>query len=150
MKHIAGSWSSFPMTFQEMTIRLLQLLILSERPLRLDEAVNAVAVRLYPVPGFDKEDRWLEPSDMILLCSSLISIQSRPSNELDFERHLNSVSGPDDHRVVQLAHFSVKEFLLSNNAHGIHKSFASHVANAEVAKVLLAYLTNLDFDLPIP
>ena len=73
----------------------------SDRPLLVDELAEAATFN----PGlnlFQKEDRLIDPSDILKICSSLIR-----TNEL----HLKQVNG--SRTEVHLAHFSVKEYLIS-------------------------------------
>jgi hypothetical protein len=130
----------------------LQFLALSERLLRLDEAIDAIAVAIEPTPRFDLQDRIGNLGDIRRLCSSLIALRDeyaakRGTDEGLLEDGQHSIL-PNE-ITVQLSHFSVKEYLLSSNVHKERSQFAPHVANGEVAKVLLTYLTNLDHNLTI-
>jgi hypothetical protein len=69
---------------------------------------------------------------------------------ISIEHHPDDSSAEGDaggYAVVQLAHFSVKEFLLSPELHKTRNHLAPRFAKAEVAKVLLVYLINLNHDL---
>jgi hypothetical protein len=77
----------------EHVIRILKWLVGSERPMTLAELAEAIAID--PTKDqFDLSDRFMDPDEVLELCGSLISV-----------RH--------DRKVV-LAHFSVQEYLLSN------------------------------------
>lgn len=92
---------SIPRERKRKTIRLLQFLLYSERPLALEEAVDIIAVR--PIEGqFDAQDRLPCPEEITGYCSSLIS--------------LIQASSPAAATKLQLAHFSVKEYLLTSDA----------------------------------
>jgi ankyrin repeat protein len=128
----------------------LQFLALSKRLLRLDEAIDAIAVAIEPTLRFDLHDRIDNLGDIRRLCSSLIALQDeyaakRGTDESLLEDGQHSI--PPNEITVQLSHFSVKEYLLSTDVHKEGSHFAPQVANAQVAKVSLAYLTNLDHDL---
>lgn len=56
------------------TIRLLQILTWSERPLLIEEAVDYLAVELDSVLGFDKENRLPVPKEIMRFCSSLVTV----------------------------------------------------------------------------
>jgi hypothetical protein len=80
--------------------RLFQCLAVSIRPLRVEELADILAVQFGTVapPVFNANFQPLDAEDAVLsACSSLISI-------IDV----------DGSRVVQFAHFSVKEFLTSD------------------------------------
>ncbi|PNP54670.1 hypothetical protein FNYG_15619 [Fusarium nygamai] len=110
-------------------IRLLQFLVCSERPLTLKEAVDVIAVRIDSRPGyFDPEDRLPCPSEITRFCPSLVSIVQ------------GSHGGQDALEELQLAHFSVKEYLLKCQVQGFLHAEASVV----IALTCLTYLTSLE------
>ncbi|KAM3495330.1 hypothetical protein MY3957_001353 [Beauveria namnaoensis] len=57
-------------------IRLLQLLVYSERPLRLDEAVDAVAVEPASEARFDPANRMPMPQEIVQYCAGLVTLTS--------------------------------------------------------------------------
>ncbi len=61
----------------EDALKVLQWLAFSARPLELQEVAEATAITLDDVPRFDPEDRLRQPTDILAICSSLISV-SRP------------------------------------------------------------------------
>ena len=75
---------------RELAIVAFQWLAFSARPLRLDELAEALAVR----PGSTQMDNLFTPQDILTICSSLVTLTS--TGEL------------------KLAHFTVKEYLLSD------------------------------------
>ncbi|KAK7217682.1 hypothetical protein V2G26_005685 [Clonostachys chloroleuca] len=77
--------------------RLLQFLTYSERPLKLEEAVDLITVDPSSQPAFSPENRMPIPEEIIQYCSSLVV----PVHE-------------GKRAEIQLAHFSVKEYLLSD------------------------------------
>ncbi|RKK95801.1 hypothetical protein BFJ71_g8267 [Fusarium oxysporum] len=112
-------------------IRLLQFLVCSERPLTLKEAVDVIAVRIDSRPGyFDPEDRLPCPNEITRFCPSLVSIVH------------GSHGGQDAVEEVQLAHFSVKEYLLNYQVQGFLHAEASIV----ITQTCLAYLSSLEED----
>ncbi|RYC78788.1 hypothetical protein BFJ63_vAg18337, partial [Fusarium oxysporum f. sp. narcissi] len=113
-------------------IRLLQFLVCSERPLTLNEAVDVIAVRIDSRPGyFDPEDRLPCSNEITRFCPSLVSIVC------------GSHRGQDVVEEVQLAHFSVKEYLLNSDVKGFIHAEASIV----ITQTCLAYLNSLEGDI---
>lgn len=106
-------------------IKLLQLLIFSKRPMELGEVVDAVATEPDSTPPFDAENRVAPPDAITGYCSSLLKIT----------REVGDVPR------LQLAHFSVKEYLISarkENPH--HERFEEKVANGTITRIFVAYL----------
>ncbi|KAF2721065.1 purine and uridine phosphorylase, partial [Polychaeton citri CBS 116435] len=87
---------------KQYAIRLLQFLTFSERPLRLEEAIDAIVVFPDRTPAFDERHRMPQPREITRFCSSLVSIVNH-----EIEPSKNSGD------YLQLAHFSVKEYLVS-------------------------------------
>ena len=121
--------------------RILQFLIYSERPLRIKEAVDVIAVDAEADQHFNPKYRMPDPHEISCYCSSLVVVVSAKEH-LYFE---------DDKPVeLQLAHFSVKEYLTSNRLDkDIAQSFQETVAKASIAIVCLAYLLHLNLALPV-
>ncbi|RYC79570.1 hypothetical protein BFJ63_vAg17544 [Fusarium oxysporum f. sp. narcissi] len=118
-----------PLKRKHKAIRLLQFLVCSERPLTLKEAVDVVAVRIDSRPGyFDPEDRLPCPSEITRFCPSLVSIIHGSHRSQDAVKEL------------QLAHFSVKEYLLNYQV----KGFLLAEASIAITQTCLAYLTSLE------
>lgn len=62
----------------EDALKVLQWLAFSARPLELHEVAEVTAITLDEIPRFDPEDRLRHPTDILAICSSLISISIRP------------------------------------------------------------------------
>ena len=62
----------------EDVLKVLQWLAFSARPLELHEVAEATAITLDGSPTFDPEERLRHPTDIITICSSLISVSTRP------------------------------------------------------------------------
>ena len=77
----------------EYVSRMLKWLIGSVRPLKLEELAEAIAIDPSKIE-LDPEDRFRDPTEILDLCSSLITLRSD--------------------NVIVLAHFSVREYLLSD------------------------------------
>jgi ankyrin repeat protein len=90
--------------------------------------VDAVAVNLNEDPAFDPKNRMPVPRDILKLCSSLIAVsETQP--------------GQDS---VQLAHFSVKEYLVSRHVSMVFKSLLDEpVAKSYLARLCLRYLVGV-------
>jgi ankyrin repeat protein len=129
------------------SIRILQVLTWSERPLRIDEAVDYLAVNLGSRKGFDIEDRMPDPGEIAKLCSSLITVvrydQGAAKHFYDERAHDSQGGGASEE--LRLAHFSVKEYLRSNRLGDRYKiDLGQTTAAACIAKVSLTYLLNLE------
>ncbi|RYP68914.1 hypothetical protein DL771_006403 [Monosporascus sp. 5C6A] len=119
------------------TIRILQLLTFSERPLRVEEAVDAVAVELTETPRFNIRNRMPVPEEISRYCSSLVAVVKRADSVTD-----NSITE------IQLSHFSVKEWLVSDQLEtNLSEHLKETAARATMAEVCLAYLLELNHNL---
>lgn len=144
-------------------LKILQWLTFSARPLRLEEVAEILAIDVDQTPRFDPERRWPEPRDILRMCSSLITL-TRDSSDASVQDFLNedsqgldtysvaeSVDAQDPITYVRLAHFSVKEYLVSDR---VPLGMASHYSIREIeshgvlAEDCIAYL--LQFDEPDP
>ncbi|KAL8717888.1 MAG: hypothetical protein Q9225_004913, partial [Loekoesia sp. 1 TL-2023] len=85
-------------SYSRLAARALQWLVYSERPLKIQELVEVLAIDVEDECIFDPDRRLPEHDDILLICSSLVTIA------VDSNRHT---------RIVRLAHFSVKEYLIS-------------------------------------
>jgi hypothetical protein len=93
----------------------------------LDELVDAVAIDVNEDPAFKPKNRMPVPRDVLTLCSSLVVVS----------RHERST----DVDTVRLAHFSVKEYLVSNHVSKTFESLSCEkVARSYLARLCLAYL----------
>ncbi|TIA37986.1 Pfs, NACHT and ankyrin domain protein [Aureobasidium pullulans] len=114
---------------------VLNLLMWSEnyQPLSLGAIVDALAVRLDVEPGFDPENRMPYHRDMMRLCSSLVWIDRTGNEDCPAEWTL------------QLAHFSVKEYLVSDRVlEEFRRPLNEKLAKTHLAKVCLEYLRCLE------
>ena len=119
-------------------IRILQFLAYAERPLRLEEAVDAIAVRPMQVPAFDKRNRMPVPREIARYCSSLTIIATRQDPMDRYEYHKIEYQNMME---IRLAHFSVKEYLVSDRLSDDYRDFFKPSrAEAEIVRVSLAYL----------
>jgi len=117
--------------------KVLLALTFSKRPLTLEEVVEILAVTFEGGPRFDPEQRYPEPRDILTRCSSLVSLSAPSSGN-------NPVEGQ-----LQLAHFSVKEYLISDRIRDgpAHQyGVTQRCADIFIAQACLAYL--LQFQTP--
>ena len=77
----------------EDALKILQWLAFSARPLGTQEVAEATAITLDDSPLFDPEDRLRDHTDILAICSSLITVSSRPIN-LPFESPLSDSKSP--------------------------------------------------------
>ncbi|THX36906.1 hypothetical protein D6D10_06297 [Aureobasidium pullulans] len=155
-------------------IKLLQFLAFSNRPMTLRELVDAIATDPNSSILFDVEDRLAPPDAIIGYCSSLVrltgqtvdykqvgsasasalpyasSIEPAPASEARSELHLKAGSDAESETEygyepqLELAHFSVKEYLLLHrNETPYQEYFQIPAANATIASTCLAYLWTL-------
>ncbi|KAL4984109.1 hypothetical protein BDW68DRAFT_180949 [Aspergillus falconensis] len=109
-------------------LRVLQWLVYAARPLRIEEIIDVVAVRLEGVPAFDPQNRLVDVNDILSICSSLVTIE-----------------GPEDAQVVRLSHMAVRDYLLSGHARAIlNDAMEKETANAAIAATCLKYILHLE------
>jgi ankyrin repeat domain-containing protein 50 len=83
-------------------LTILKWLCFSVRPLRIAEMGEVLAIDLDSCQ-FDPEQRFLEPQDILKVCSSLVSVAPASS--------INVIVSGKEIEEIRLAHFSVKEYL---------------------------------------
>ncbi|KAI2603684.1 ankyrin repeat-containing domain protein [Hypoxylon sp. NC1633] len=126
--------ANVPQQNRHYTTRILQFLTYSRRPLLIEEAVDAIAVRPAHIPRFDPKNRMPLPEEISRYCSSLVTV-TKSTLEARTE--------------IQLAHFSVKEYLTSDRLEGdISNDLLEMNARATIAEVCMAYLLSLDNVVP--
>jgi ankyrin repeat protein len=109
-------------------IPILQWLTFAARPLSLDEVAEIVAIDVKDEPKFDREEVLEDPTDVLSICSSLITVTTDKAAR----------------KVVLLAHYSVKEYLVSDRIrkgpaarYGMQDATFHHDS---IAKGCIAYL----------
>ncbi|KLO93455.1 Uncharacterized protein LW94_6370 [Fusarium fujikuroi] len=108
-------------------IRVLQMLMFSRSRLTLEQAVDAIAVDTERRPYFEMENRMPDPLDLLSCLSGLVNTVKH-GGEL----------------VLQLAHFSVKEYLTSEQLPTeFRKPLQEIVARTSIAETCLAYRLDL-------
>ncbi|KAJ8131087.1 hypothetical protein O1611_g2540 [Lasiodiplodia mahajangana] len=125
--------ASIPHKHKQVAIRILQFLTFSERPLSLEEVVDSIAVDT-ETRTFDPAYRTPVPREILKCCSNLIVIAERQNN-------YNKAHKVNE---IQFAHFSVKEYLVSDRLNqSITPDFEITAAKASLACVCLIYLLAL-------
>jgi len=81
-------------------LKILQWLTYSLQPLELKQVAETVAIDIEGSPRFDPENRLPEPLEIVTICASLISLDDQNDEN-------------ESKTIVRLAHFSVKEYLIS-------------------------------------
>lgn len=109
---------------KELALRILRWLTCSLRPLRIQEIIEGVALELDDT-ALDPETFLNDPEDIADICGSLVALDQEAGT-------------------VALAHFSVKEFILSSQRlAGPHPDFYIDLvqANFDLAKLCVTYLS---------
>lgn len=117
-------------------IRILRWLTFADRPLTLDEIAEVVAIDVDRDAQFDKEEVLEDPLDVLDICSGLVSITTHVINDkLGITK-----------QVAMLAHYSVKEYLLSariRTGQAARYSMHPQVCHSIIAKASLGYLLQI-------
>ncbi|ETS87131.1 hypothetical protein PFICI_00959 [Pestalotiopsis fici W106-1] len=131
-----GILATIPLVHMHYIKRILQLLTYSERPLRLEEAVDAIAVDIGKTMArgqrFNPKNRLPAIGEIISCCSSLVVLVLRKGGH-DEEPRI-----PE----IQLAHLSVKDYLYSNPIPSA-QYLQGIPAGSSIARVCLSYLLDL-------
>ncbi|KAH8724798.1 fibronectin type 3 and ankyrin repeat domain protein 1, partial [Phaeosphaeriaceae sp. PMI808] len=114
-------------------IRVLRWLAFSDRPLSVEEVAEVIAIDVARNPAFDREEVLEDPLEALDICSSLVTIATdNRGGRLESTR-----------QVAVLAHYSVKEYLVSDR---IQKGQAARyrmqdvACHSMIAQACLAYL----------
>jgi ankyrin repeat protein len=122
----------------------LAWLAFSERPLQLTELAEAIAIDPKSNRPFDPEERFPDPESVFQILSSLITVSSDDNWDQAFASPDTSCSAV----TVQLAHFSVKEYLVSDRIlQGPARYFAASTSIAQrfIAECCLVYILQYVF-----
>ena len=119
---------------RDFACRLFQCLVVSKRPLRVEELAELFAIQpdLDTIPTFDARWRPENPEEFILsACSTLVAVVNNHSE-----------------KIVQFSHFSVREYLTSERIAISENLFRFHVlprpAHSLLARTCLSVLLQLD------
>ena len=110
--------------------KILQWLVFSVRPLSIQEAAEILAIDEEAERGFDPEYRLEDPRDILTICSSLVTIAIAKNDH------------NEDYEELRLAHYSVKEYLISDQvSHGPASKYDIAVEpDKSIAQICLLYL----------
>jgi len=114
--------------------KILQWLVYSTRPMAIKEIAEVVAIDTEEDCRLDLENRLREPHDILTICSSLVT----------------TTKGHERYRGIEelkLAHFSVKEYLISDrmrNTKASRYSLTDYSAHDYIARTCLVYLLHFD------
>jgi hypothetical protein len=129
----------------------------SDRPLKVSEMVEVLAIENGDDGGFFPEERLPDPADIMVVCSSLISCNAISDDDGDEDEHDDNDSTIDlstdemeRSRVnqIQLAHFSVKEYLLSDRC-AFRSDFRTLNCHQQITEGCLRYLLYLNRHAPL-
>ena len=130
-------------TYSNYALRMRCWLTYSARPLRLLELAEIFPIDVEEDPGFDPERRFPEPEDILLTCSSLVTVTVDAEEVYVLESEIDGE--------IKLAHFPVKEYLISNriqeskaSKYSLHETYA----NLSIAKDCLLYLLYISERVP--
>jgi hypothetical protein len=116
--------------WQHYVYDILTLLAFSMRPLKLKEVVEAIAVDT-DTGCFSEEEKLQDPLDIFRIASSLITLSGEGEGDVDPE--------------LRFAHFSVKEYLVSDRTAPSRYHITENRAHQLIAERCLLYLiSNLD------
>lgn len=93
--------NGIPEIYRDYALTILRWLTFCARPLKLCEFAEIITINTESEPWVDETLRFPEPLDLLTICSSLVRVD-KPKDNQGFE-----------HSIIRLAHFSVKEFLMS-------------------------------------
>lgn len=146
---------AIPLKERADTIKALEWLAFSERPLRLDALSEALAVEIHDLQGYDPTAKDLIIHRSPLMDSSLVSIVHAPAKLQNQARYhyydeiLQQVPPRTQVAHVQLAHASVRDYLVSDAIkNGSAKCFALNAAlvNQSMAQICLLYILHSNFE----
>ena len=130
-------------THYQYALKILQWLVYSARPLTLAELAEVIVIDVEGSPRCDPANRFPEPRDILKICSNLVALDSSVLDGMDVEKDDGSAQV-----VIRLAHFSVKEYLVSERilqGNARRYNIQEISANISIYNDCLAYL--LEFEL---
>ena len=134
--------------------KILQWLAFAGRPVTIEEAAEVLAVDLGGEGCYNPELKLLDPRDVLLLCSSLVT---RTATSMDEDPEFLPAYYDDDIKydtpkeiaeVIRLAHLSVKDYLVSDRIRTSRASqFAmdANVSHISMAQTCIVYLSHSAF-----
>ena len=117
----------------------------------MSELAEASIIDPKSSPPFNKDRRHFSPMNVLDFLPGLVTLvysedldSSTPLNEEDDSIKTGEVG--QKHHIIRLAHFSVKEYLVSDRIRASQYSIKEITANISIAETCLVYL--LQFDKP--
>ncbi|KAL2202471.1 hypothetical protein CC79DRAFT_1313249 [Sarocladium strictum] len=131
--------NAIPEEDQPYTVRILQLLAYSENSMELNALIDALAVEIGQEPAFTEEHRIEDPREVVAYFSGLARLVPL---EGPYDRYLGTTYE------VQLAHFSVKEWLVQSTPGDsvTWPEFDEFNARESICMVYLSYLCEVDHE----
>lgn len=137
--------ANIPEEHSEDARRILQCLISAFYPLDLKEVAEIVAINPFQGPIIDFDNKLYDPQDVLTICSSLVSVIPSTRGLLD----RNTQEEKFAFKELRLAHYSVKEYLISNRVDGALApmySIDERLAHDAMAGFCIRYLLQFDQD----
>jgi ankyrin repeat protein len=119
-------------------IRILLWLAFSKRPLSIGEIAEVVAIDVARDPAFNREEVLEDPREVLEVCSSLVTITMHEKGDRVENEYV-----ADPRQFVRLAHYSVKEYLVSTRiqeGQAARYSMQATACHINMAKACLGYL----------
>ncbi|KAI9656998.1 MAG: hypothetical protein M1829_000355 [Trizodia sp. TS-e1964] len=140
----------------EYAIRILRWLVFSIRPLSMRELAEVVSIDIERKPAIDRNEILEDPIDVLDICLSLVSVVMTEANDSteDYdstkessknESHLSATKSG----IVTLAHYSVKEYLVSTRicqGQAMRYSMQALVCHGYIAECCINYLLQFEKD----
>ncbi|KAI0577124.1 Ankyrin repeat protein [Pyrenophora tritici-repentis] len=111
------------------------------RPLSLDELAEVIAIDVARKPAFDSDEILEDPQEVFNICSSLVTISTETTH------YRGTLEGPytsSTRQVVILAHYSVKEYLVSDRIRRCQTAHYDIQAIECHNRIAVAYLSYLE------
>lgn len=138
--------ANIPKEYSEDARRILQCLISAFYPLDLKEVAEILAINSSQGPIIDCDNRLCDPQDVLTICSSLVSVIPS-TRDIVYYRRREEKQFP--FQELRLAHYSVKEYLISNRVDGALAptySIDERLAHDAMAGFCMRYLLQFDQD----
>jgi len=134
--------------YRDDAFKVLQWLAFSARPVTLAEVAEVLAINLDDRPHFDPDQRLPDPRDILTICSGLVTVSPMQVQCMDRYEGAGEDTGNQHQCIVhtgelRLAHFSVKEYLISEHIQiggTPHYRFSKSIADAFISQICLVYL----------
>jgi ankyrin repeat protein len=145
--------------YQDFAQRTLTLLCFSARPIQVCELIEALAVKVGTESGhYDPEEKLSTAHDLLSICPGMLNVKGPAEDKYDVpsSEKGQGFSQKDwsrrffhaDRRIVGLAHFSVREYLVSDRVLNSFPKYRLHpdVSHGWIARLCLVYLIYLGLD----